>query len=267
MTERTNFRKNASRAAAASALTAALLGVAPMAHAADAIPAPPKPTGLSAAHDAASAPSTINDLADFFAHTAEQNGQAGAAAPGKPHIEGASVPVYTLSPDFVAGKKDVPVAGLDFVATKAVSGDGQAASVWTASTGGKWEVVNIASGDDETRYAAAGNGGTVFHEPQVNAWYVLRGDHVQPLNKDAEKAIGAKGITVKAYQERVHKAYADKLPGSDYAKKGKAGGYAEPTASDNGGSSSSLTAPAAATAGGIAVLGLGMVGVRRLRRR
>ncbi len=109
------------------------------------------------------------------------------------------MPVYTLAPGFVAdasGAARAPIAKLDFLASKALSADGQVASVWTAHTGGSWKVVNIATGGDETYYVAKGAkklaGGTVFREPQIDAWYVQRGSRVLPLDADAERAVGAR---------------------------------------------------------------------------
>ncbi|MEU1823948.1 hypothetical protein ABZ502_16165 [Streptomyces abikoensis] len=297
MTDRYTSR-NAARVAAVGALTAALLGLAPLAHAAPppAVPAPPPAAGVAEAHDAAAAPGTLATLSRFFARdgTAPDGAPAKteklAKADARPRIDGATVPVYTLDPEFVAGKEGAPIARLDFLASTAVSADGQKASVWTARTGNTWSVVNIATGDDETRYAAAGarklSGGTVFREPQINAWYVQRGDRVLPLDEDAVRAVGEQGTTVGAYRDRVRKAYGAKLPGSAYDRKGVAGGYdakgesasvaagtdadRSVTAAPEGDGGSSIAAPAA-TAGGAAALalGLGAVAVRRhrLRRR
>lgn len=89
--------------------------------------------------------------------------------------------------------------------------------------------MNIATGDDEARYAARGAralpGGTVFREPQIDAWYVHDDSRVLPLDQDARTAVGAKGTTLDAYRTRVKEAYGDKLPGSGYARSGQAGGY------------------------------------------
>ncbi|MEU3350602.1 hypothetical protein [Streptomyces sp. NPDC037389] len=290
MTDR-HIPRNAARAAAAGALTAALLGLAPLAHAAPppAVPAPPPAAGVAEAHDAAAAPGTLATLSRFFARDG-----ALAKTDARPRIDGATVPVYTLDRDFVAGKEGAPIARLDFLASTAVSADGQKASVWTARTGNTWSVVNIATGDDETRYAAAGarrlSGGTVFREPQINAWYVQRGDRVLPLDEDAVRAVGEKGTTVDAYRDRVRKAYGARLPGSAYDKKGVAGGYdakgavngdgtsvapgadadRSVTAAPEGDGGSPIAAPAAMAGGAAALaLGLGAVAVRRhrLRRR
>ncbi|MEU7133728.1 hypothetical protein [Streptomyces sp. NPDC046261] len=288
MTNRDHSRssRTAARAAAAGGLTAALLGLAPLAHAAPpALPAPPPAAGVAEAHDAAAAPGTLATLSRFFARDG-----ALAKADARPRIEGATVPVYTLAPEFVAGKDGAAIASLDFLASAAVAADGQRASVWTARTGDGWKVVNIATGDDETRYVAEGArmlpGGTVFREPQINAWYVQRGEKILPLDEDAVRAIGEQGTTVDAYRGRVHKAYGDKLPGSAYAKKGAAGGFAESdhdsgnSAAQEAGADRTATAapqgdagsPAAASlaaAGGATALALGLVtvAVRRLRRR
>ncbi|MDT0451808.1 hypothetical protein [Streptomyces hesseae] len=281
--------RNAARAAAAGALTAALLGLAPLAHAAPppAVPAPPPAAGVAEAHDAAASPGTLSTLSRFFARDG-----ALAKTDARPRIDGATVPVYTLDRDFVAGKEGAPIARLDFLASTAVSADGQKASVWTARTGNTWSVVNIATGDDETRYAAAGarklSGGTVFREPQINAWYVQRGDRVLPLDEDAVRAVGEKGTTVDAYRDRVRKAYGARLPGSAYDKKGVAGGYdakgavngdgtsvapgtdadRSVTAAPEGDGGSPIAAPAAMAGGAAALaLGLGAVAVRRRRLR
>ncbi|GAU68385.1 hypothetical protein SSP35_07_01870 [Streptomyces sp. NBRC 110611] len=260
------------RALAAGTLAIAVVGVAPYAASAAPVPAPHAPARASvdAAHEAATAPATLDTLSRFFATDRKRSGGpqaapgARAAAPGTPqdapHIEGGTVPVYTLSPDFVRGTAGAPVARVEFLASRAVAADGRTASVWTARKDGAWKVVNIASGDDETRYVAAGAArdasGTVFHEPQTDAWYLLRGDRVEPLDADARKAVGAHGTTLAAYQKRVAKAYGDKLPGSAYDKRGEAGGYGPETGSGSGAGGPAAGEPpvaeeraAAATAG------------------
>ncbi|UZJ31885.1 hypothetical protein [Streptomyces endophytica] len=278
------------RAVATGALATALIGLAPYAAVAAPVPAPQAPAraSLTAAHDAAADPATLNTLARFFAAAAKHSGAA-AVAPGavRPHIEGTAVPVYALSPDFVRGTAHAPVARLEFLASKAVAADGRTASVWTVRQGRTWKVVNIASGDDETRYTAAGAArdaaGTVFHEPQIDAWYLQRGDRIEPLDADARKAVGAHGTTVAAYRKRVAKAYGDKLPGSAYDKRGEAGGYgpetaeraapaAEPAARQPAQASAvpdgGLPVTAATTAAGAAaLLALGLSTATALRRR
>ena len=168
-----------------------------------------------------------------------------------PASRATTVPVYTLAPEFVSGKPGAAVARIEFLATRAVSSDGQQASLWTARQGGTWQVVNIATGDDEFRYAQLGArklpGGTVFREPQIDAWYVAKGTRVLPLDADAIRAVGSRGTTLAAYRARVRAAYADKLPGSAYAKKGGAGGYAPAAATPH--DDPAITAAVGPTAG------------------
>ncbi|MGC0416297.1 hypothetical protein [Embleya sp. AB8] len=253
----------------AAALT---LTLTPQAAHAASVPAPPAPdaASVSAARDVAAAPGTLDTLARFFARDG-----ALTATDAAPRIDGSVVAVYTLSPEFVAARPGawaVPIARPEFLAATAVSADGRRASVWTADTPRGRQVVNIAEGDDETRYAAAGArlsaGGVVFREPQINAWYVQGGDRVLPLNADAERAIGAGGTTVVAYQQRVHRAYADKLPGSAYDAKGLAGGYGPGAGRTDTGDDPFGVGPTALAAGGLlGVVGAGGVLVRVRRRR
>ncbi|MFI8388046.1 hypothetical protein [Streptomyces sp. NPDC085540] len=254
----------ATAAAAAVLATTALLCLAPQATAAPGGPVPQPRTATAeneaAAVRAATAPDTLATLSRFFA----RDGKVSPTA-AQPRIDGGAIPVNHLSPEFVAGRAGAPVARLEFLASKAVSSDGQQAALWTARTEAGWQVVNIATGDDEFRYAQLGAaklpGGTVFREPQIDAWYVAGGGRVLPLDEDAVRAVGAGGTTLSAYGARVAKAYGDKLPGSAYAERGAAGGYAE--ASAGGGAE-----PVAAVAGSAGALALGGAGVLlALRRR
>lgn len=106
-----------------------------------------------------------------------------------PRLTGPTVPVYYLNPAFVTGRSD-QVAAQAFLATEAVATDGATASVWTAQVGGRWKVVNIASGSDEETYARTS--GLVFREPQINAWYAVNGGLVRPLNAGARQTLGDK---------------------------------------------------------------------------
>ncbi|OKJ71115.1 hypothetical protein [Streptomyces sp. CB02460] len=263
----------AALAAAGVLAGTALLTAAPRAAAADGPQA--GPAALAAAHEAATDATTLNTLSRFFAREGAVTEKAAA-----PRIQGEAVPVRTLSAAFVAGEPGAPVASLDYLASTAVSSDGQKASLWTLpepGKGGDWQVVNIATGDDEARYTEAGArklpGGTVFHEPQIDAWYVQKGDRVLPLDQDAVRAVGKQGTTLSAYRTRVHAAYADKLPGSAYARKGEAGGYGPkarsgPAIAAASGTETALTAGSTAAAGGaVAVLALCGVTALRLRSR
>ncbi|MFF8385334.1 hypothetical protein [Streptomyces kanasensis] len=240
-------RPHARPAAAVLAATALLALAAPTASAAP-LPADPAP----GPREAAAAPATLDTLARFFGR---EDGRAGAVARGeataRPRIEGRAVAVHVLSPEFVAGRAGAPVARVEFHAARAVAADGREASVWSVRRGGGWRVVNIATGDDEIHFAERGArvlpGGTVFREPQIDAWYVHGGGRVLPLDEDAVRAVGAGGTTLAAYRARVAAAYGDKLPGSAYARAGKAGGYG-PTGPDGTTGHSDTTGPDVRTA-------------------
>ncbi|WP_428957703.1 hypothetical protein [Streptomyces sp. cg35] len=239
-----------------------LLGLA--APHASAAPTPVDAHAREAAHEAATSPQTLNTLSRFFARDGAVTASAAA-----PRIEGTdAVPVSYLSRDFVAGKKGADIAELQFLASKAVSSDGQKASVWTVERRGSWKVVNIASGDDEIRYATLGQrkmpGGTVFREPQIDAWYVAGHARVVPLDADAARAVGRDGVPLAAYRARVARAYSDKLPGSVYAEKGAAGGYGPPSAGTRG---PVTVASTVAGAGAAVALGLSGLAVYRARSR
>ncbi|WP_420709628.1 MULTISPECIES: hypothetical protein [unclassified Streptomyces] len=234
------------RATAAGLLTAALVALGTLPAAAGGPPSAPTP------ERAASAPGTLDTLSRFFAGDGAGAPAAAARAAGTPRIEGASVPVRILSPDFVAGKAGAPVARVEFRASRAVAPDGRKASLWTVESADGWQVVNIATGDDEIRYAERGGrllpGGLVFREPQIDAWYVQKGAKVLPLDEDAVRAVGKNGTSLAAYRERVARAYGDKLPGSAYAKKGAAGGYGPQEAAGREAAPLAAPAPGAAPA-------------------
>ncbi|MEU3317279.1 hypothetical protein ABZ743_32015 [Streptomyces sp. NPDC006662] len=248
----------AAAALAAAALVAALAGPASAAP----VPQPQSATAenRAAAHQAAATPDTLATLSRFFA----REGKVSVAG-ARPRIEGDAIPVSYLAPEFVAGKAGAAVARVEFMASEAVSSDGQKAALWTARTGSGWEVVNIATGDDEFRYARLGEeklpGGTVFREPQIDAWYVAGGQRVLPLDEDAVRAVGPGGVSLGAYRARVAAAYGDKLPGSAYAERGLAGGFASAAPAAGSGSGDTVV-----LAGGAGVLALG-AGVLLWRRR
>ncbi|MDX2294846.1 MULTISPECIES: hypothetical protein [Streptomyces] len=269
--------------ALATGAAAALLVLGAAAPAAAAPGAEPLPTAPTAER-AAGAPETLATLGRFFARD-------GALAPAAaaPRISGPSVPVRILSADFVAGTAGAPVAREEYRASLAVAADGQKASLWTVRRPGGWQVVNIATGDDEIRYARVGArklpGGLVFREPQIDAWYVQKGTKVLPLDEDAVTAVGPEGTTLAAYRDRVTRAYADKLPNSGYARKGAAGGYAPGAAGSAPAAAAGPAAPAEGTAAGGprhqpaaataastvaafgAVAALALIGATALRRR
>ncbi|WP_457028360.1 hypothetical protein [Kitasatospora sp. P5_F3] len=276
------MRRYTHRLAAVTALAATLgLALALPAQAAEGgapAPAPVAAAELSAARSTAESPAVLAQLGRFFARKGvppttsldlSPADEARAAAQAAPRLSGATVPVYTLDPAFVAGTSGAAVAKAEFVASKVVAADGQTASVWTVKQDSSWRVVNIATGGDETDYAAqaAGTGGgTVFREPQLNAWYVLRDGRVLPLDDDAVRSVGQAGVTLTAYQQLVHQRYGDKLPGSAYDRAGKGGGYetAGPAAEPDG--LPPLTAGVAGAALAVtALIGIGLA-VRRSRQ-
>ncbi|MCX5211044.1 hypothetical protein OG689_17380 [Kitasatospora sp. NBC_00240] len=277
-------RDLAAKAAGVTAVLALGFALAPGAQAAGApasgagAPAPVAAAELAQARAAAQSPAVLDKLGHFFARQGvPPTGQsapgaaeeARAAVAAAPRLAGDTYAVYTLDRDFVAGTPGVPVAKAEFAASRAVSADGQVASVWTVREAGGWRVVNVASGGDESDYpalAASGGGGTAFREPQINAWYVLREGRVLPLDDEARRSVGAGGIELAAYQKLVHQRYGDKLPGSAYDRAGEGGGYrpdaAAPTTSGGG---STLPAAAAAAALGVtALMGAGLALRRRL---
>ncbi|KJY34864.1 hypothetical protein [Streptomyces sp. NRRL S-495] len=256
------------------------LALAPTASAAGpgGVPEPVPAAELAQARGAVQSPAVLDQLGRFFARKgAPQTGQltvgadsSGTADAAAPRLTGDTVPVYLLDADFVSGSPGAPVARAEFTASKVVAADGQIASVWTVKQNGGWRVVNIATGGDESDYAAraaAGGGGTAFREPQINAWYVLRDGRVLPLDEEARRSVGEAGVSLAAYQGLVRQRYGDKLPGSAYDRAGKGGGY-EPGAPQaagtpvNGGSA--LPAVTAVAALGVTALaGAGLA----LRRR
>lgn len=251
--------------------------------------APPSPSitapsaaDVAAAHQAASSPAVLGTLGGFFAHPGQVTTRSDTAAIAAdealtaPKVVGATVPVYYLNPAFVtAGAPSVPVAKLAFLATAAVSAQGQHASVWTARDprhGNAWAEVNIASGSDETDYAALaakhGAGTVAFYEPQIHAWYALHGAQVLPLNSDAVRSVGASGVSLAAYQSLVHGRYADKMPGSAYDREHMVGGFnrgpvsnMDATAPAAGGVNADLLAGTAI--GAVALLGVAGAAIRK----
>lgn len=192
---------------------AALLMTAPVSGAAQA-------AGISsadavAARSAAAAPGLQDVLVRFFAQA------PGAQGPVSVQVAPDAYPVYELSPDFVVGKPGAAPGDFAYFAVPVRASDGRTATLWTVrGDDGAWQVGNIASGDVETAFARTlPAGAQLLHEPQVDAWYAVRDGRVTPLSGTA----GA--VTVADYRQTVSARYADKLPGSAYAREGEAGGY------------------------------------------
>ncbi|MFB6894082.1 hypothetical protein ACFCX4_32760 [Kitasatospora sp. NPDC056327] len=282
-----SMRRAAAVRGAVAVLFAAGLGPV-LAAAASAAPAPGAPAAsagvpepvpaaeLAASGGAVRSPAVLDQVGRFFARTgAPSAGPSAAGAPAAapvagPRPDGDPVPVYTLDAGFVSGTPGAPVARAEFTASRVVAADGRVASVWTVKRDGAWRVVNIATGGDESDYAAraaAGGGGTAFREPQIDAWYVLRDGRVLPLDEDARRSVGEAGVSLAGYRDLVRQRYGDKLPGSAYDRAGRGGGYepgAPETAGGPAGGGTALPAVTAAAAlGATALVGAGAA----LRRR
>ncbi|WP_410587713.1 hypothetical protein [Amycolatopsis sp. lyj-23] len=189
---------------------AALLMTAPVSGAAQA-------AGISSA-DASAAHSAAAGFQDVLVHFFAQ--APGAQGPVSVQVAPDAYPVYELSPDFVAGKPGAAPGDFAYFAVPARASDGRTATLWSVrGADGAWQVGNIASGDVEGQYARQlPAGAQLLHEPQVDAWYAVRDGRVTPLSE-------GNALTVAGYQRTVEARYADKLPGSAYARNGEAGGY------------------------------------------
>ncbi|MGW6441726.1 hypothetical protein [Lentzea sp. NPDC055074] len=214
--------------AAAAALSAAvLLAVAPSAQADDPLSA----ADLQAARAVAADPSTLTAVTDFLGSLQAREGRAAGVAPAAVREE--VVPVYTLSPEFVSGAAGARPGRLAYLAV-AASADGRTSTIQTVrGDDGRWTVANLASGDRESRLAAAlPAGATLLHEPQVDAWYAERGGELTVLDAGGGGRKAGERLEVADYQRAVAKAYRNKQSGSRYATEGMAGGFSQPSGGD-----------------------------------
>ncbi|MEU8433279.1 hypothetical protein AB0F18_10220 [Streptomyces sp. NPDC029216] len=156
------------------------------------------------------------------------------------------VPMFEISPEFVTGKTQATpqtAIRLSYLASRVTASDGKNAAVLLAPKGAAattgsgpqnvgaegWQLAGIRDGDAEVGFAERGTAqARTFTEPQIHAWYRLTADGmVEPLNEEATTGLGGKrGVTLAAYQKLVTSRYGDKMPGSEYDRKGLAGGYA-----------------------------------------
>ncbi|MEU3314894.1 hypothetical protein ABZ743_19790 [Streptomyces sp. NPDC006662] len=202
------------------------------------------------------------------------------------------VPMFEISPEFVTGKTQATpqtAIRLSYLASRVTASDGRNAAVLlapkgaAATTGGGpqnvgaegWQLAGIRDGDAEVGFAERGTAqARTFTEPQIHAWYRLTADGmVEPLNEEATTGLGGKrGVTLAAYQKLVTSRYGDKMPGSEYDRKGLAGGYAglveaqpEPVAAASGtpAAEGSWQPISAAAAAALAAIGGAVVYVRR----
>ena len=194
------------------------------------------PSDEAAAAEVAASPAAQQRLGEFFVHLDQhQRGQLTsqavspqAVAAKAPRLEGDVHRVYSLNPEFVKGTPNAPVAQFAYMAVGAKSASGQHATMWLTRSGTGWTIMNVISGSDEAVYPARADGGMVFTEPQIHAWYRLKDGRVTALNDTAKTSV-AKGVQVGSYQKLVHGRYADKLPGSAYQRSGKLGGFSPAT--------------------------------------
>ncbi|MEU5805903.1 hypothetical protein [Streptomyces sp. NPDC047718] len=188
-----------------------------------------------------------------------------AAAPPRFDLKD-PVPMFEISPEFVAGKAQgspQTALRLSYLASRVNASDGRPASVLLTPQGSPsapgsspqnpgaegWQLAGIQDGDRDLSLAERGTPqARVFTEPQIHAWYRLTADGmVEPLNDEANTGLGGKrSLTLAAYQKLVSSRYGDKLPGSEYDRKGLAGGYADLTQDQPAGTSN--TAATSATA-------------------
>ncbi|WP_326587513.1 hypothetical protein [Streptomyces sp. NBC_01294] len=184
--------------------------------------------------------------ADGGAVGAPGNAPAAVAAPPGFDLNKDPVPMFEISPEFVTGKTQAnpqTALRLSYLASRVTAADGKNAAVLLAPKGNApttgsgpqnvgaegWQLAGIRDGDAEVGFAERGTPqARTFTEPQIHAWYRLTAEGtVEPLNEEATTGLGGKrGITLAAYQKLVTARYGDKMPGSEYDRKGMAGGYA-----------------------------------------
>ncbi|MER6216120.1 hypothetical protein ABT213_18925 [Streptomyces sp. NPDC001674] len=204
------------------------------------------------------------------------------------------VPMFEISPEFVTGKTQATpqtAIRLSYLASRVTASDGKNAAVLLAPKGGAttqgggpqnvgaegWQLAGIRDGDAEVGFAERSTAqARTFTEPQIHAWYRLTADGmVEPLNEEATAGLGGKpGVTLAAYQKLVTSRYGDKMPGSEYDRKGLAGGYAglaeeqpEQVAAASGtpAAEASWQSISATAAAALAAIGGAVVYVRRRR--
>lgn len=273
---------------ATSALGAAALAVvtlgAPAAQAADdaSTELTPAPTSMTSEVPKAAAEAADSSLTGAFldgltkAPDTHMRAQALKAEdePKETKATGSPVAVYVLNPQFVRDGSG-PVGRFSYAATPYTL-RGVPATIDTVQKDGEWVAANISTGTTEQDMAKAAKGADLLYEPQVHAWYAVDDDDtLRPLNDSAKKAIGKDkdSISRDDYAAQVHAKYASMMPGSSYAKSGKAGGFqAAPVqikAASSGTTESfwtgSATKPAVAASLSIGAVALGGIALRRRR--
>ncbi|WP_269853630.1 hypothetical protein [Streptomyces sp. RPT161] len=219
-------------------VTALLLAVCPQAQAADGPAGVPNYQGARQVLRSARVHDTVSRFLSATANVGADGGQqdapmnAGARDNQQTFSVNDPVALYEITPGFVTGKARPTAAGalrLSYLAALVRGAGGHQATVLLSAgpRGTAWQLAGVRDGGGDIGYAdQATADSTVFTEPQIHAWYRLKGGIVQPLNQEAVAAFGGKRtMSLGAYQQLVHGRYADKLPGSAYDRKGLAGGY------------------------------------------
>ncbi|MFI0712228.1 hypothetical protein ACH4SK_16505 [Streptomyces inhibens] len=288
--KKTSLQQSATRlaltlGAAATLLSTALCGPAQAADGPSGIP------DYEGARQVLKTAHVHNAVSRFLGATANAgaDGGSGAAAPMAPGAHNDQqalslkdpVALYELAPEFVTGKTK-PTAGnatrLSYLASRANDASGHKATVLLSSTAksgggsGGWHLMGVRDGDSDLTYGEqTTDHSKVFTEPQIHAWYRLKNDIVEPLNREAASGLGGKRtVTLAAYQKLVHNRYADKMPGSAYDRKGLAGGFgpASTPSSPPSASSPSSTPWQFGASGAVAVvLAVGSIAVRLRNRK
>ncbi|CAM5669480.1 hypothetical protein SRIMM317S_01241 [Streptomyces rimosus subsp. rimosus] len=274
----TPARRTAVRAAATGTLAAALLGLAPQSALA-ATPAPPPAPAISAvteARAAATAPGTLTTLSRFFARDG-----AVAAAKAQPRNRGADgTGVRVLARLRARQGRGPGLPGLEFLASTAVSADGQKASVWTARSRGAWKVVNIATGDGRPatarRRTAAPSSRSRRSTPGTSSAATASGHWTPRRARPSARAAPPSPRTRSGSPRRTATGLR---PASAYDRRGEAGGYgpqegtgsaaaaARPQPVAAGAAADDSSGPvtaASAVAGAAALLALGLSGAAAL---
>ncbi|MFE9634061.1 hypothetical protein [Streptomyces sp. NPDC006463] len=242
---------------ATAALAAALSGIVP-AQAAEGDGIAGYPSAQQAVRS-----DQVRDTVSRFLVSARQHGTAPAADGGTVGTPGNApaavaappgfdlkdpVPLFEINPEFVTGKTQATpqtAIRLSYLASRVTASDGKNAAVLLAPKGNAnapatgsgpqnvgaegWQLAGIRDGDAEVGFAERGTPqARTFTEPQIHAWYRLTAEGmVEPLNDEATTGLGGKrGISLASYQKLVAARYGDKMPGSEYDRKGLAGGYA-----------------------------------------
>ncbi|WP_328609030.1 hypothetical protein OG943_07880 [Amycolatopsis sp. NBC_00345] len=224
---------------------------------------PPSAEDLAAAVKAADQPRAVSFARSNFR-------QVDHAEPGRITLAGRGIPVYTLNPGFVAGTAGAPAGVLGSIAVTATTDSGAKATLRASrdsSAPGGWVVGNVLSGNDEEALSGKLRPGSVLlNEPQINGWYDLSPAGVVLLQASLPQSPVGQFVPLGDYQRTVHDRYADKLPGSDYQRRGGVGFAQAPVGSDTGSSVPIVAGLVVLAAAALVVVVVVLRGKRRAAR-